>query len=208
MTEQEWLKCDDPEKMVRFLHGRASDRKLRLFGCAACRCVWDLFTEECFRTAVEVAEKFADGNASGKDLIAAKKESGAALEISGLRGITGTVLWGLGSAWSTTRNAITAAIYPTWVFTDHPDRKRHVSLLADLFGNPFRTLVVDPSWQTQPAIHIAEGIYTDRAFDRLPILADALEEAGCTDADILAHCRSDGPHVRGCWVVDLILGKK
>jgi hypothetical protein len=54
---------------------------------------------------------------------------------------------------------------------------------------------------------LAESIYTDRAFDRLPILADALEEAGCDNADILAHCRQGGEHARGCWVLDLLLGK-
>ena len=57
-------------------------------------------------------------------------------------------------------------------------------------------------------VKIAQGIYDERAFDRLPILADALEDAGCDNADILAHLRSPGPHVRGCWAVDLILGKK
>ena len=67
---------------------------------------------------------------------------------------------------------------------------------------------LDPSWLTSTVIALAEGIYSDRAFDRLPILADALEDAGCDHADILAHCRGDGPHARGCWVVDLILGKE
>jgi hypothetical protein len=55
---------------------------------------------------------------------------------------------------------------------------------------------------------LAQAIYEERAFDRLPILADALEESGCYNADLLAHCRSDGPHVRGCWAVDLVLGKE
>jgi hypothetical protein len=55
---------------------------------------------------------------------------------------------------------------------------------------------------------LARGIYDDRAFDRLPILADALEDAGCHDTAILDHCRQPGPHVRGCWVVDLLLGKE
>lgn len=66
----------------------------------------------------------------------------------------------------------------------------------------------DPSWLTSIVVSLADGIYTDRAFDRLPILADALQDAGCDDIDILAHCRSDGPHVRGCWVIDLLRGKE
>jgi hypothetical protein len=61
---------------------------------------------------------------------------------------------------------------------------------------------------TATVLTVATGIFTDHAFDRLPILADALEDAGCTHADILGHCRGDGAHVRGCWVVDLVLGKE
>jgi hypothetical protein len=85
-----------------------------------------------------------------------------------------------------------------------------VALLRDLFGNPFRPASIDPSWLTWnggTVPRMAKAIYNDRRFGDLPILADALEEAGCTDAGILTHCRSEGPHVRGCWVVDLILGK-
>lgn len=82
------------------------------------------------------------------------------------------------------------------------------ALMGEMFVNPFRRTTTDPSWVTSTVTGLAEGIYADRAFDRMPILADALEDAGCDNADILAHCRGDGPHVRGCWVVDLILGKE
>ncbi len=84
------------------------------------------------------------------------------------------------------------------------------ALVRDVFGNPFRPAAADPAWQTWHAgtiPRLAEGIYQERAFDRLPVLADALEEAGCADPAILAHCREPGEHVRGCWVVDLLLGK-
>jgi hypothetical protein len=77
-------------------------------------------------------------------------------------------------------------------------------------NNPFRLVSVDPSWlewDGGTAPRLAAAIYDERAFDRLPILADALEDAGRTDADILGHCRSGREHVRGCWVVDLLLGK-
>jgi hypothetical protein len=80
-------------------------------------------------------------------------------------------------------------------------------LALDVFGNPFRPVALDPSWLTSTVVQLAQGIYADRAFDRLPILADALQDAGCEHPDVLAHCRSDGPHVRGCWVADLLLGK-
>lgn len=81
-------------------------------------------------------------------------------------------------------------------------------LLRDISGNPFRPITINPGWRTSTATALAQAIYDDRAFDCLPILADALEEGGCTDADILRHCRGPGPHVRGCWVVDLLLGKE
>src|SRR5262249_39772461 len=82
-------------------------------------------------------------------------------------------------------------------------------LLRDVVGNPFRPPRVDPAWLAAGvAVPLAEAIYDERAFDRLPILADALGDAGCSDAERLAHLRSRGPHVRGCWAVDLVLSKQ
>jgi len=82
------------------------------------------------------------------------------------------------------------------------------TLLRDTAGNPFRPVAVEPSWLTSTVVPLAEGIYAERAFDRMPILADALEDAGSDNADILTHCRQPGEHVRGCWVVDLLTGRK
>ncbi|MBL8797494.1 MAG: hypothetical protein JNM56_26575 [Planctomycetia bacterium] len=84
----------------------------------------------------------------------------------------------------------------------------HSAFLRDILGNPLRPISADPSWQTETVSSLATAIYDERAFDRLPILADALEDAGCDNADMLNHCRQPGEHVRGCWVVDLVLGKK
>ena len=83
-------------------------------------------------------------------------------------------------------------------------------LLRCVFGNPFRPVTRVPTWlkgTELAAVKIAQGIYDERAFDRLPILGDALEDAGCDNADLLSHCRGAGPHVRGCWVVDAMLNK-
>jgi hypothetical protein len=85
--------------------------------------------------------------------------------------------------------------------------KGNCDILRDIFTNAFRPIAVDPAWRTSNVTALAQSIYDDRAFERLPILADALEDAGCDNAHILNHCRSGGEHVRGCWVVDLILGK-
>jgi hypothetical protein len=93
--------------------------------------------------------------------------------------------------------------------TDGADADRDTfEPLRDIFGHLFRPVTADPSWLTHTVVSLASGIYAERAFDRLPILADALQDAGCDNADVLTHCRCDGPHVRGCWVVDLVLGKE
>jgi hypothetical protein len=82
------------------------------------------------------------------------------------------------------------------------------TLLSDVMGSLFRPVAIDPAWQTPQAVALARTAYEERRFDDLPLLADALEEAGCSDEAMLAHLRGPGPHVRGCWVVDLVLNKK
>ena len=82
------------------------------------------------------------------------------------------------------------------------------TLLRDIFGHPFRPVTFPPSWRTDTAVVLAQQMYDTREFSAMPILADALQDAGCDSADILDHCRGQGPHVRGCWVVDLVLGKE
>jgi hypothetical protein len=82
-------------------------------------------------------------------------------------------------------------------------------LLRDIFGNPFRPVTFSPSWRTDTAVALARQMYESREFSAMPILADALQEAGCDNDDILFHCRdANATHVRGCWVVDLVLGKE
>jgi hypothetical protein len=114
-------------------------------------------------------------------------------------------------AHSTTTWAKETAIHAAEA-SDRPEREQlvHAALLHDIFGNPFRPAAVDPTWLTWNCgtmVKLTKGIYDDRRFADLPILADALEEAGCQDQTILDHLRSPGPHVRGCWPLDLILGR-
>jgi hypothetical protein len=94
---------------------------------------------------------------------------------------------------------------PGWDEAEFAAKER---LLRDIFGNPFRPVAFPPAWRTSTAVVMARQIYESRDFGAMPILADALQDAGCEDADILGHCRGGGPHVRGCWVVDLVLGKE
>jgi hypothetical protein len=96
---------------------------------------------------------------------------------------------------------------PTWDDARTHEQGVQCELLRDIFGPPTRRSL-DPVLLTPTVVSLAQAIYRDRSFDRMPILADALEDAGCTNADILSHCRQPGEHCRGCWVVDLLLGKE
>ncbi len=83
-----------------------------------------------------------------------------------------------------------------------------VRFIRDIFGNPFRPVAFSPRWRTQYAVAIAQKMYDERNFAAMPILADALEETGCDNIEVLTHCREPGTHVRGCWVVDLVLDRE
>jgi hypothetical protein len=87
------------------------------------------------------------------------------------------------------------------------EKFEQVRLVQDIFGNPFRPLSLDPSWLTSTVLALARQMYDSRDFSPMPILADALRDAGCDNEEILNHCRQPGEHVRGCFVVDLLLGR-
>jgi hypothetical protein len=96
-----------------------------------------------------------------------------------------------------------------WVWKQQKHRRAFYSaLVRDIFGNPFRPVTFSAEWRTDTAVTLARTMYEARDFSAMPILADALQDAGCDNVDLLAHCRGPGPHVRGCWVVDLVLGKE
>jgi hypothetical protein len=218
MTEAEWLACaDDPRGMLGRLTRPISGRKLRLLLCGYCRRFGHLLSDPRIPRAVEVCERFVDDRratrgeltevnaaalAACNDLERLKPfESILALcaTMATLESLTGRDVGGL------------AAIPPrSWEVSYDAWRSTQCDLFRELFGNPFRVASADLSWLTWndgTIRKLARAIYDGHAFDRLPVLADALEDAGCTNADILAHCRSGGEHVRGCWVVDLLLGK-
>jgi hypothetical protein len=209
MKEREWIKSKDPGALLLFLaQAKISERKRRLFGCACCRLIWHRLFRESLRNAVEVAEKFADGAIGREEIEVVRDEmNAAAAEIDfvdeledaadAVRAVRDAV-WG--GDWQVAQHAARCA----W----KAKKKSQVGLIRDIFGNPFRPVTINPAWRTSNVTALAQAIYDDRAFDRLPILADALEDAGCDNADILNHCRQPGVHVRGCWVVDLVLGKE
>ena len=217
MTEEEWLTCADPKPKLEFLRGKASERKLRLFAVACCRRIWQLLPDERSRHAVEVAERYADAQATEEELLAVGMDASAVpLNFSDMTSVnateaalytTGPTRYLLDSRQPGLNPALNAGLAVSGNALNREQRHQAL-LLRDLFGNPFRPIAVDPAWLTPTVVQLAQTIYDDRAFDRMPELADALHDAGCHDADILNHCRGLGPHVRGCWVVDLILGKQ
>ena len=245
MTEAEWLACTDPQTMLDFLRGKASDRKLRLFAVACCRRVafmvdaWALdIRQDDYRRALETAERFADGAATAEelafahsgaddstfintDLDYAGRDTGvdpfrdvASAEPAVLMDIWQQVLI-LVREFGTDPNATGAKRRHD--AEERAERAAQADLLRELLGNPFGAAALDPAWLAWRGGAVAQlaragsderqlpSGHLDAA--RLAVLADMLEEAGCSDADILGHLRSPGPHVRGCWVVDLLLGK-
>jgi hypothetical protein len=87
------------------------------------------------------------------------------------------------------------------------ERRAQADLLRCLFGNPFRRVSIEPLWRTSDVLAVARGIDEERAFERLPLLGDALEDAGCTDEQVLGHCRGGGLHAPGCFLVEGLLGR-
>jgi hypothetical protein len=205
MTEAEWVACAEPAPMLEFVSGRATDRKLRLFACACCRMAWDwLYPLE--RDAVALMERVAEGRADEGERAAAYEATRRQFDQQS-RDCTPMALDLLD------RDARFGADAALLLLSVDPHEataqgSAWCQIARDIFGNPFRPVAVDPVWLTSTVVQPAEGIYQDRAFDRMPILADALEDAGCTDRAILDHLRSPGPHVRGCWPVDLLLARE
>jgi hypothetical protein len=232
MTEAEWLACEEPESLLRFLLGepvrdgvfdryprcRVTDRKLRLFAVGICRRYGDA-PEERTRRAVEVAERYADGMASEYELLHVHQVSDHEFRAEVSAGDPRTAPWiacmpeapdAARSVLSFCASAASSFSFRFW--TTKPRREQaqraHLDLLRDVFGNPFRPVPFSPEWRTDTAVSLAQQMYDARDFSAMPILADALQDAGCDSDEVLSHCRGPGPHVRGCWVVDLVLGKE
>jgi hypothetical protein len=227
VTEAEWKSWTDPQQLLVFLEGTASHRKLRLFSCACCRRVWHLLTDQRSRKAVESAERYADGTMSEEALSLDAEDARGVYQDAKLRAEVNPDADRSEEAFASS-SWTASAVYPRGYYpldaTEvslgilagvseaglpvDSERIGQIAILHDIFGDPFHPVAVDPNWLSSTVTSLAQAIYADRAFDRMPILADALEDAGCTNQDILDHCRQPGEHCRGCWVVDLLLGKE
>jgi hypothetical protein len=223
MDEAEWLGCTEPQPMLEFLGGKASERKLRLF---ARHCFYRLhphgISEEAF-FAVDFTELFADGGTTAEELASARAFGLDHLDNYGFTASAVFEAFSCVTAASAVEivgcagHVIEALAYMGFEAAElQAELANQCQFLHDLFGPLlFRSVSLDPAWRTPTVTAAARAVYEKRILpvgtldlDRLAVLADALEDAGCDNADILAHLRGPGQHVRGCWVIDLLLGKE
>lgn len=227
MTEVEWITTRLPLYMLREYPLEWDVRKARLYACACLRDAANAIWEEWTWRLVDVVER----NPENEDELYPAMERVLA-DIAGTNqervGHTpdGFALSGflsltlpddlIGFVRTTTcRVAMGVPLDPRTesetAFAlrsrlEQPVKARQADLIREVFGNPFRPVCAS-QWLTSDVIALARGIYEDRAFDRMPVLADALQDAGCDNVNVLDHCREPHEHVRGCWVIDLLLGK-
>jgi hypothetical protein len=219
--DAEWRDCQVPTFQMGYLYARKrlpSERKCRLLACATCRCHWDRLPDPLCRRAVEVAERYADGLADEDE----RQEAEAAardVEAEVARMMYNQEEMG----WASLAAAAVAASVPLTtrlIQTPAPffprrspaePRPEDCARLREVVGDPFRPVRIRLDWLEWDGGRVsilARSFYQLRRFDLLPILADALEDAGCTNPDLLGHLRGPGPHVPGCWALDLLLGKE
>jgi hypothetical protein len=218
VKEAEWLVATEVRHMLSAVRHRLSTRKVRLLACACCRRAWPLLSSERSRRAVALAERFADGlvphdrlQAAYSDALKAVQERRGAAEAAAATVAALTADVGLGDRgkpW-----ALAAALDELSRWEPRPGRSNLgpgwcAGALRDSLGPLVRRRAFESLWRTPDAVVLARRAYDDRDFAALPFLGDALEEAGCDDGELLEHCRTGGGHGRGCWVVDLVLGKE
>jgi hypothetical protein len=210
MDESGWLTSTNLPAMLAALGAGASERKLRLFAVAACRAVWELMPDGRSRRAVEVAERFAEGEASPEELAAAHA---GAWEV--IRPKPANYYQHMAGAVHDPKGTF-AHLLQIWNAQTGQGAEQAATqahLLRDVFGNPHRPVAVGGApWLTPTVAGLARAAYEERSLPdgaldrvRLAILADALEEAGCPEGALLEHLRSAGLHVRGCFAVDALL---
>jgi len=207
--------------MLAFLRGKLSARKLLLFSAACKRAGnWSRLPPE-WRRCAELEELYADQQASLDELIAVWRFQISAQEEDDIDPLS--IAWG--EAYEMAKDTGEWAVYDAgqegadvseigeFVFDTAYQAAvaRQCQLIREIVGNPFCSVGVDPSWlawRDRTVEKLAKAIYEEARWPDVPVLADALEEAGCTDVVILQHCREQMAHIRGCWAVNLLLGKQ
>jgi hypothetical protein len=221
MTEEKWLAAVEPYALIYHPKCR-NDRKRRLFSCACARRLLHHLTDTRFADVVAGCEAFADGACDWKSVLAHRKTLRTAAKdlpaetlehqhhaVSAVAALTAKEFMSFKMASESASHAVGALMRPRFMEGCAAERLEQARLARDIFGNPFRPVAFADEWRTSTAVAVAQQMYDSRDFGAMPILADALQDAGCEDDAILSHCRgAKQAHVRGCWVVDLVLGKK
>jgi len=205
VNAKKWKTCSDPGPMLDFLRGAAGERKLRLFAVACLRSI--LPAGAPFHSALDAAEEVAGGKPSRQVRKSFDEWGAIAMEAGDPLG------WAMHFALDDAASIVHLdREFTDWIcglregVSESAERKRFADHLRCIFGNPFRPVSVEAAWLTPAVRSLARRMDQARDFSQMPALADALEESGCANSDVLDHCRSRTPHVRGCWVVDLLLG--
>lgn len=233
MTEAEWLMCEDPTKMLLFIKGHRAmrkwvkQRKQRLFAVACCLRLRHLLDDERSRRCIEVVERFADAQATSEELQVAETEARdiwlraaaddsafaciqlCAKEVDGLH-VSSTAISAVFVRQQREANNPLGPLDGRRRGACPSEERAQCVLIQEIFGNPFRRGAINLEWRAWNdglLVSMARQMYDRRDFSDMPILADALEESGCLDTDILSHCRQPVEHVRGCWVIDSLLAK-
>jgi hypothetical protein len=204
MTEAEWLTAVLARPMLEQIGPDIPPRKLRLLTCGVWRWQWERLPDPLYQRVIEVGERMADGVASAEELRTLHEEL-RWYDLVPLEQTAQFFLW-LGDLRSAVTFRLSAADY---IPPPNVGGKLLCDLVRDLFGNPFRPARLDPVWlhSSDGAVsRVARSIYDERRWSEMPVLGDALEEAGCTDPGILNHCHAEPIHARGCWLVDRLLG--
>ncbi|HEY2910781.1 MAG TPA: hypothetical protein VGI99_11070 [Gemmataceae bacterium] len=221
MTERQWNGKYDFERYLAatewLREEKKNHRKLLLWACAACRRLGNLLADKRSWKVIEIAELKADGSAKKADVDKVREAGKAVPRVRQL--LKGTpeefaasaplFLLNPSSAEFSQTAGIRAAISleKGGVTTQDDEQRLQFDLLHDVFGNPFRPIAFDPHWRTSTVAKLAEAMYDSRDFSTMPLLGDALQDAGCENSEILDHCRGGKLHIRGCWAIDLVLGK-
>jgi hypothetical protein len=207
MTENEWMHGNCLRDMLDFVEERATPRELRLFACACCRRIWHLLSKDRGWPAVQVAERFADGQASARELAAAHRAAAPWVAPFMAGDLAAFAASSPDARYAAHSTAYDACQSPGDSGARAAEREAQLALARCIFGNPFRPApAVERSWLAWDGgrvVRVARYIAETCRFEEMPVLADALEDAGCADAGLLAHCRS-AEHARGCWVLDLL----
>jgi hypothetical protein len=212
MAETKWFRSAEALAMADLVP-RLSARRERLLACALARLVWADLLDRRSRRAVEIAEQFAEGAATERQLRLAKgRAHRVGADMSGRPPEAQRIMEAcVASLCAAPEPGFTAWVCETltMIFAGKPDRLRMVAdLVREVTDSVSRPVVFAPAWRTDTAIALAQQMYDARDFSAMPILADALQDAGCDNEHILTHCRdTKATHVRGCWVVDLVLSK-